>query len=286
MIVVKIIGGLGNQMFQYAAGRKIAYLNNDTLKVDLTAYESYNLHKYGLHHFNLVENIATEEEIQSFKFPTIISRIFNKYLNTHSSRVFIERSLAYDPRILKYTGDLYLEGYWQSEKYFRDIADIIRHDFTVKTFPDSQNIQWAEKIKNNESICVHVRRGDYIADRQTLEKHGVCSSEYYNNAIDYLSSRVPDPHLFIFSDDPEWARDHLEFPYPTDIISHNDSQKNYEDLRLMTLCKHYIIANSTFSWWGAWLSENRSKIVIAPSKWFQDKKYDDRDLVPPEWVRL
>jgi hypothetical protein len=295
MIIVKIIGGLGNQMFQYAIGRKIAYFNKDILKLDITAYNSYTLHKYGLHHFNIIENIATDEDLRSFKkskagyknyIPSKIGMIFDKFQQGHRNCVVTERSLAYDPSIVRCTGDTYLEGYWQSENYFHDIANIIQDDFSIKTPSDSQNIKWAKKIENNESVCVHVRRGDYITNKETLKKHGVCSSEYYNTAIEYLSTRVPDPHLFVFSDDPEWAREHLEFPYPTDIMSHNNTQKNYEDLRLMTLCKHFIIANSTFSWWGAWLSKNQSKIVITPSKWFQDTRYDDSDLVPREWVRV
>ena len=141
-------------------------------------------------------------------------------------------------------------------------------------------------IQSSDAVAIHVRRGDYISNQNTTEFHGICSLDYYHKAIDEIISKVNDPHFFVFSDDPEWTQENLKIDAPTTYVAHNSSDKNYEDLRLMSLCNHFIIANSSFSWWGAWLSRNESKIVIAPSRWFQDIKYNDSDRLPEEWKRI
>ncbi len=181
---------------------------------------------------------------------------------------------------------MYLQGYWQSEKYFKDIEKIIRDDFTFSEEPDYQNKQMADTIKCCEAVSLHVRRGDYVSNPVTTEYHGICSEDYYRRAVREVERYCKNPQFFVFSDDPSWAKENLETGYPTTIIDFNGSEKDYEDLRLMSLCQHHIIANSSFSWWGAWLSWNPQKIVIAPKKWFNRPEINTQDLIPESWIRI
>jgi hypothetical protein len=201
----------------------------------------------------------------------------------HGGSVIAERHFHFDPRILDLPGNVYLDGYWQSEKYFKDIESIIRSEFIVKTMSDPANEAMSERICGTESVSVHVRRKDYVSDSATSRIHGGCSLAYYYAAAERIARAVAEPHFFVFSDDAQWARENLDLKYPTTFVTHNGPDKNYEDLRLMTLCNHHIVANSTFSWWGAWLSINPDKMVIAPRKWFAESDLDCRDLIPDSW---
>ena len=295
MVMVKIIGGLGNQMFQYALGRKIAYLNDEMLKLDISGFETYDLHNYSLSHFNISGDDATKSEIRAFRGSNNrhIRGIINK-MNHHGfylpylqkNKVIFEKTINYDPSIFDNTGEIYLDGYWQSEKNFKDNEVIIRKEFTIKSPPDSQNIKIANEIRNTEAVCIHIRRGDYVSNPKANQLIGLCPLDYYYRSIDYILSKVEKPHFFIFSDDPDWTRQHLIIDAPTTYVCNNSSDKNYEDLRLMTYCRHFIIANSSFSWWGAWLSPNVQKIVIAPAQWFRGEQYNDGDRLPKEWIRF
>ena len=133
---------------------------------------------------------------------------------------------------------------------------------------------------------MHIRRGDYVSNPTTNKLHGTCSLEYYHNAVDIIAAKVSNPHFFIFSDDHEWARNNFKIDYPLTFVAHNNAGKNYEDMRLMSLCKHHIIANSSFSWWGAWLGSNPKKIVCAPRGWFKDKSLNTNDIIPSDWSRI
>lgn len=162
----------------------------------------------------------------------------------------------------------YLDGYWQSEKYFSDYEERIREEFSVRAPLDGRSLELAEQMRERPSVSVHVRRGDYFSNPVTAAVHQVCDVEYFQRGIAYLGERLENPTFFVFSDEPDWARDNLRIPYPTTVISHNDASRNYGDLRLMSLCDHHIIANSSFSWWGAWLDPSSDKIVVAPKTWF------------------
>jgi hypothetical protein len=199
--------------------------------------------------------------------------------------VVVEKNHPFDPSVLELKGNIYLVGYWQSEKYFQEIADTVRHDFCFKNPPAGPNAATAAHIRATCSICVHVRRTDYITDPCSNRLIGTCSPEYYRSAAQFVASRLPNPHFFVFSDEPDWARANLMLPGPASFVADNDLQRGYEDLRLMTLCQHHIIANSTLSWWGAWLSSSGG-ITIAPKKWFKGDEVDTRDVVPERWVRL
>jgi hypothetical protein len=293
VVVVKLIGGLGNQLFQYALGRRISIKRNVPLKLDLSDFESYQLRQYGLHHLNIVEDIATPEDLARFernapKAPVNFISQFGAKLFPYYFRyiTFVESGLPFDPDVLKIRGNLYLDGYWQSEKYFKEIEGVIRREFTVKDRPDPLTEQIAQTISDTDSVCLHIRRGDYVSNSETNKIYGVCSLDYYDTAMRELMRTVMAPHYFVFSDDPQWVQDNLKPGHPTTFVTHNDTSKDYEDLRLMSLCKHFIIANSSFSWWGAWLGAHPKKLVFSPRAWFQTGGHDTRDLRPDSWYLI
>ncbi len=151
---------------------------------------------------------------------------------------------------------------------------------------NGRNKDIGEMIQSFKSVSLHIRRGDYVSNKVTNQVHGVCDLNYYSHAISYIAERISNTHLFVFSDDPEWAKGNLKTEIPTFFVDNNRADKDYEDLKLMRQCKHNIIANSSFSWWGAWLNQNAGKIVIAPKKWFNDKSINTKDLIPEKWIRL
>ena len=293
MLIVKLQGGLGNQLFQYAAGRRLSLLHQSTLKLDLSWFERHRSRRYALGAFNVLETFATKEEVDKIKgtFKRETSRFafrFRQKMKPYYRRsIFAEPHLRpYDPNIEKTPKDLYLEGYWQSEKYFRDIQDTIRREFTIVHEPDYQNQKLAEQIIGSESVSIHVRRGDYIVESGLNRVHSPCGLDYYARCVNFMKEKVTNPVFFVFSDDPPWVRENMRLEFPTVYVTQNGPEKNYEDLRLMSVCKHNIIANSSFSWWAAWLKSNPNKIVLAPMEWFNDPTLDTRDLLPENWVKL
>ncbi|MBI2120788.1 MAG: alpha-1,2-fucosyltransferase [Parcubacteria group bacterium] len=291
MIIVKLIGGLGNQLFQYALGRHLAEIHHTELKLDITGFEEYKLHAYSLSHFNIVENFATKEEVARFKKlkrkPGRKWYIFNKLI---AERKYIQqRQFHFDPRILRTGNNVYLDGDWQTEKYFKDIADILRKEIVVKTPLSGKDKEVADKILATNSVMMHIRRGDYVSDPVSNDYFGTQGLNYYKKAIGLILEKVSNPHVFVFSDDHAWVKENIKLGVPTTYVDHNGADKNYEDLRLMSLCKHHIIANSTFSWWGAWLSQNPNKIVIGPTRWFNNPKKkttSSEDVLAEGWVRI
>ncbi|MCK4744844.1 alpha-1,2-fucosyltransferase, partial [Candidatus Parcubacteria bacterium] len=194
-----------------------------------------------------------------------------------------EQHSHFDSKILKLIGNIYLDGYWQSEKYFKNIENSIRKEFTLKNDLQLKAKKLLRKIKNTESISIHIRRNDYISHKPANQYHGVCHLSYYKKAINVIIKKIDDPHFFVFSDDIDWCKKNLKIKFPTIFVEGN---KDYEDLILMSKCKHNIIANSTFSWWGAWLNNNPNKIVIAPKKWFRKKSINTKDLIPKTWIKI
>lgn len=295
MVIVRLIGGLGNQMFQYAAGRRAAYVNNSCLKLDITGYdnqEGMTKREYLLHSFNIKEDFATLDEIQKLK--GLNGNIFFRYLLKLNKRIipyykqsYVKQKYFYfDPNILKVGKNTYLEGYWPSEKYFKDIKDIIKKEFTFKDKPNSENKKIIKEIQNSLSVSIHIRRGDYVNDQKTKQYHGICGLNYYHKAISIITKKIASPHFFVFSDDPQWTKENIKSKQPMTFITHNFPKKDYEDLRLMSSCQHNITANSSFSWWGAWLNQNPDKIVIAPKRWFRDPTINTDDLIPKSWIRI
>jgi len=271
-------------MFQYAIGRNLALRNKTELKFDLAELERDTLRHYELDIFNISARIASKSEIMLI---CKCSRgIISKILGILGNHYFwIKQKDQYFDTTLKWKkGHIYLDGYWQCENYFKDIREVIINDFTIKSDPDKKNRAMLEKIENSNSVCIHVRRGDYVYNKKTNKVHGVCSREYYNNAVKFIEKKVSDPEFFIFSDDSLWTKANLTLEHPTVYVDINNTKKGYEDLRLMSKCQHFIIANSSFSWWAAWLSNNADKIICAPRKWFNS--IDEGDIVPKSWLRV
>lgn len=276
------MGGIGNQMFQYAAGRRLAVKHTTSLKLDLTFLldrtprENFTYRDYALGVFNIKEKFVSPLETKLFWVKQKLKLI----------NVVNEPPHRFHESMLSASDNSYLVGYWQSEKYFKDVEDIIRNEFTIKFKAEGINKKIAEEINSCESVSVHIRRGDYVSNPETNKYHGLCPLEYYQKALNKITSCIENPHFYIFSDDPEWAQKNLVFEHHFKFITHDGAEKSYDDMRCMSLCKHNIIANSSFSWWGAWLNRNPEKIVIAPRKWFNDPSINTDDLIPENWIRI
>lgn len=289
MILVQLTGGLGNQLFQYAIGRKLSLLYRTSLKFDLTMYslDSTPLRSFELSNFDFDIQVANKIEISLFNS----SNFFLKFLTQRvlGIKPFHEKSLAFDPAYKDYGNNICLRGYWQTEKYFSDIETNIRSDLKFKYGPSKENQRILEKIQAaRNSVSLHIRRGDYVQNPAVFRYHGVCSNEYYQSAVNLVLDRVEEPFFFIFSDDTNWVLNNFKVRSPYLVVNINSPEKSYEDLRLMSTCKHNIIANSSFSWWGAWLNTNSEKIIIAPKRWFSDeqKNIEGLNIVPARWIRL
>lgn len=287
MIIVKLQGGLGNQMFQYATAFTVAKRRNYKLKLDTSFYRNTPNRIFTLNNFQIS---AQTIKVPSGYLESIIKKVIpSKYLKRlnlfppYSKIVIKEKSLEYDPSVFELPDNIYLDGYWQSEKYFFDYHDEITKEFTFKHLPDTINDGFAKDILNTNSVSLHIRRGDYISCNSNKEIYSQCTVDYYQNAVKYIADRIKNPVFYIFSDDADWALQNLNINFPIIFITQNRN-KEHEDLRLMTLCKHNIIANSTFSWWGAWLNRNPEKIVIAPAQWFVNG--DKIDIIPPGWITI
>lgn len=292
MIIVELLGGLGNQMFQYATGRGVALRAGLELKLDISGYAKQNLRTYRLGVFNIVEQFATDAEIYRVKPRRRLSlnwlryRLSRLFVPFHRRAIIVERTLNFDPDVLRIRRSAYLAGFWQSDRYFADISEQIRADFTFREPPSPQNQALLHEIEATESVSVHVRRGDYAADPKVNRYHGLLGVDYYQAATARLMTSVAAPHFYVFSDDIPWVKQALSLPAPVTYVEHNGAAADHEDLRLMSRCKHHIIANSSFSWWGAWLAAHPGQIVIAPRRWFTGVAVETAGRVPDEWILL
>lgn len=295
MIIVNIKGGLGNQMFQYAAGRCLANRLNAQLKLDTDFYaqcknSSATSRDFQLDKLSLKVIIATKSEVDQIKYTqkNTFLRYFRKlsrYKQALSKNYFRENTPCFDHNFFRCVDGTYLDGYWQCEKYFLEIEKIIRTEFLPAERLSGINMELANQIRSVNSVCIHVRRGDYVSDAKTNAYHGICSLDYYKKAIEHITARVDNPSFFVFSDDINWVKKNLIVPYHH-VLVNNGASQDYIDLRLMSLCKHHIIANSSFSWWGAWLGYHSGQIVIAPQKWFKAEQHETKDLLPSAWIKM
>lgn len=303
-VVACLLGGLGNQMFQYAAGRSLAVRTGARLVLDATSFTApqarriYALEGYALAAETRFDGYRHPPRLSAVQFPAPqrsawidraarLLRARNlpvwRAAGENAFSVLTERNFDFDPRFSQCGPQTYLVGYWQSERYFAEIADLVRQELTYQRAPDTANAQWLARIGAANAVCVHVRRGDYLLPAH-FRHHGLCSADYYRRALRLVRDRVADPQFFVFSDDWSWCREHLADD-DVAIVDANKPEAGQDELRLMAACRHHVIANSSLSWWGAWLAASADQIVVAPRPWFT-QRCETPDLLPAGWVAI
>lgn len=293
MIFLKISGGLGNQMFQYAAALQLAIKYNTEIGIDLQDIQTTkNRTDFTERHFELEKlfDLRKFNKVDPNKYgyltsQSILNKIKRKFL---CGEAYFEKSLLFDEKFFNISKNAYIEGYFQSEKYFLEIKDQIKTTFKFTQKPNISSINILNEIRENKSIAVHIRRGDYVSNKVINEIHGSCSISYYEKAISKFDLNTHK--LYLFSDDINWVKKNFTFISldKCNFIDWNTGEESWQDMYLMSQCENLIIANSSFSWWAAWLCENNNKKVIAPEKWFNDKNKNKQtlDLIPASWIKI
>ncbi|MBN8183049.1 alpha-1,2-fucosyltransferase [Roseibium aggregatum] len=285
MIIVRITGGLGNQMFQYALGRSLSEISGKNLKLDISAYQTYNTHNFLLDKLNTRYEIVAQKEVEQIFGAK--KRISIPFISSNKVKIVKEKALSFNPNIMNVKKDAYFIGYWQSEKYFKNVRSKILEEFQPNEKISKKRKEILNEIKSARSpISVHIRRGDYVSNIKANNIHGTCEPEWYKTAANSIKNYFEDVTYFVFSDDPDWVKRNIRFDQKTILVEPDVDGKDYEDLYMMAACDGHIIANSTFSWWGAWLNSKSNKRVIAPSRWFKSQTIKNVDLIPADWICL
>lgn len=287
-VSVRLVGGLGNQMFQYSAARAIALRHGVSLKLDLSWFGTDPDRKYALSPFSIDAETFVANRQLPINFTERVRRRIRRGLRARKGGVpsYTEKSFRYDSVIETLYPPVELEGYFQSERYFDGCREQILRDFTLRETPESTTGELLERICGSESIALHIRRGDYVSNAAASAFHGTLGMAYYKVGLDIARRGMNRPHCFVFSDDPQWARENLKTDVPTTYIDIHSTDLAHEDLRLMRACRSFVVANSSFSWWGAWLGQREGKTVVAPARWFKDDKIDTSDLIPSDWIQV
>ncbi|WP_394902531.1 alpha-1,2-fucosyltransferase [Bacteroides xylanisolvens] len=285
MKIVQMIGGLGNQMFQYAFYEALKSYHRD-VEIDTSLFSCYKLHNgfelASIFGVQFKETSLLKRMQLSFHGGDIFSRILRKLIQRRNTE-YIEEYLKYDEYVLYNSSNLYYIGYWQSYKYFSSIESEVRKIFTFPiALMDNYNKNLCDVILSSNSVSLHIRRGDYVGN---YIYEDIATLDYYQRALDYMDRKVPNMKLFLFSNDVEWCLNNLNLRNCT-VVSHNIGKNSFWDMYLMSSCKHNIIANSSFSWWGAWLNTNPDKIVVSPKRWINDNRVNIDDIIPETWICL
>jgi hypothetical protein len=285
------MGGLGNQLFQYAAGRALSLKHKVPLKIDTTFYHSTvkeNVTKRGfeLDLFKINADVASQEELDLFIHRSFFKKIMKRLFPSSGYFYAEEKKQNSVNDFSNYGDNIYLDGYWQSEKYFKDIRTTLLNELNLKKEIPETCLPVIEQIKSTTSVSIHIRRGDYISNEIISPNYCNVPVEYYHKAIETVKKQHPAITVFVFSDDMEWVKINLKLPEQCVYIDFNTGENNVFDMYLMSLCKHNVIANSSFSWWGAWLNQYPDKIVIAPENWYAKKELINNDLIPDTWLQL
>lgn len=297
MIIVQLLGGLGNQMFQYALGKKLSILNQSVLKLDTSILLDWRPGKHAVNRdfdldiFNIVPLFATTKEISPYNpaLMTVPQKVKFKIESAmFGKRATTERHFHFDPSMLSLKGRVYLAGTWQSYKYFEGIENQILNDFSFRTPLTQDEQRMLGRIEKANSVCLNVRKTDYISIKNTADIMYNLGPDYYRAALETLKAIIGNFEVFVFSDDIAWCRENLNFiQEKVTYVDHQYSGKKFSSyMQLMVACKHFIIPNSTFAWWAAWLNKNPEKVVIAPNKWFNDATIRTADLIPDKWLRV
>jgi hypothetical protein len=288
MIIIKIQGGLGNQMFQYALGRNLSLIHNVPFKIDSSYLRSANQsgRSFCLDNFNAVLDEATEEEINAYRstFQKILDRLRLESKKKKISDILRNPDIFYQNVLNRSDG--YFDGFWNNEKYFKERENVIKQDFKLKKPFEQKALEMSKKIDSEQNATsLNIRRGDYISIQKIANVFNELNFSYYEQAMKIILEKHSDAHFFISSDDIGWVKENFPKNYPVTFVSCPEIV-DYEELTLMSLCKHNIIANSTFSWWAAWLNQNLNKIVIAPKKWYRDDKLNLGNKIPNTWIQI
>lgn len=295
MIVAALRDRLGNQMFQYAAAKGLAAKQNTMVKIDKRYYDHHAPKNffYSLDIFHLPQNFLSNREIREYTglsnslFHKGLRKLYKRHQLDNPNYIYDERFFQYDNEINSLVDKVYLRGYWQSNKYFSHIENDIKEDFKFKFPIQIEQDVFAKQIIDSNSVCLSIRRGEHIWNPIINKKYGQCDIKYYLKGLEIIGAKETNLNLFIFSDDIDWCSQNIKFDYPTVFVKHQFDKPRFDYyLQLMTLCKHFIIPVSTFPWWGAWLSDNKNKIVIAPKIWFTDSFINTDDLFPESWIRI
>jgi hypothetical protein len=310
LIIVRLKGGQGNQMFEYAIARALAVRNHDKVQLDLTflldrtpgltSIFGYVVRDYDIDVFKLHDERFTALSRVALRFPVpILWGGLSQVITLLKSWLGRQALLREMPNIAPaemlnsapVSGDIYLDGYWQSGDYFESIAPEIRHEFALRNALSSEAETLAREISAGESVCVNVRRGDFVSLERSVKRHGFIGKEYYERGMELIKEKVGAEvskkiHIYIFSDEIDWCRENIKFPgTPTTYVGYEYKGQKFEVyLRLMSLCKYFLIPNSTFGWWAAWLSDYRGKVVVAPRQWYANAEKDN--IVPQSWSRI
>jgi hypothetical protein len=286
------MGGLGNQMFQYAFGRHLQERNKTELKFDTSEFEltsggpGFVPRKYDLDIFGIAVEIASKEEVSRLRDRVgvpLVDRTLDRVLGRKKSYVFELPIFNFVEERYNAPDNTYFEGYWQSEKYFADVEPIIRREFTIREPLQPNSSDLIGEIQSSNSVCVNVRRGDFV----TNDRHGWYGIDFFAKGEAILNERMSDHCFYVFSDDIDWCIENLRFERPATFVSHEYAGRKFQDyLRLMAACKHFIIPNSSFAWWAVWLNQSSEKVVIAPEKWTNVPELDTKDLYQPGWILI
>jgi hypothetical protein len=289
--IVNLIGGLGNQMFQYAAGRALASKRGWEMEFFLGEFKDYKLHNgFELSRIFSVPEIPVGSEVvnallgwrSNFTIQKVISKLGGRFSGPN---LVVEPGFNYWSGLEKIPKHVFIRGYWQSYKYFEAERDLVLKAFTFQPPMDVPNTELIHRMRNTQSVSIHVRRGDYLKSKKNQKIFQICNIDYYMAAIKHLRQYISNPEFFVFTDDQEWVREHLLPAMPAlNLVAHNRGSMSHLDMQLMTECKCNVIANSSFSWWGAWLNSNPEKIVIAPKNWFSNGTTTET-LLPPNWIQ-
>ncbi len=290
MVITRITSGLGNQLFQYAIGRQLAQRLNTSLYVDLSYYrQTYDTdtpRQFRLDQFKIAYHRLDQSPWQT---ASRMTRLLPGRSLPPLCRFLKETGFHFEPAILTQRAALLiLDGFWQSESYFVEAAPVIRQELQFTHQPGPAFAAYRVQIQRAEvPVSVHIRRGDYVTHSDFSQSFGFVGLDYYERAMTRLTTQFPNRTLFIFSDDPDWVAEYLPTTGTAVQIRNSGPNTDLDDLQLMSLCQHHIIANSSFSWWGAWLNPNPDKVVIAPTNWFRHKPgWDTRDLLPANWLQV
>jgi len=293
-MIIQLTGGLGNQLFQYAAAKALSLKRSLPLVLDISSFLRNELPElevprdFELYNFQGVtdEVITSNPFHDNSRFSFLKKNIFHKLQPPHRRNIYKEPFFHFDKNFFKIPNDVFIKGALQSEKYFYEFRNELRAILTLKEVLYTKVEHFGIKLSNSNSVSVHIRRGDYLRKQIILEWHGVLEEEYYKKALEQMQNYINACDIYYFSDDPEWVEKYLQPLFPGELVSNKISHTHYEDLYLMSCCRHNIIANSSFSWWAAWFNNNPDKKVIAPIKWFDKAPNDTKDLIPAGWIRI